>query len=466
MKKIRLGFVPAHREPFDENWAEAMRKRCLDSFAGIEGVEIIVPDKKLTKNGCVRNDDEAEKTIALFAEKGIDGLLIGTMTFGDEVAALSVASAFQDLPILLFGTKEGPFTADGGRRSDSFCGTLSVSSGLHRRQIPFVFGGLVFPEEEEFQLIVSDFVRVCSVCKGFIGARIGLVGPRPERFETCIFSEDELMRQFDQRVVPISIPDIMKMADPAGANAEEIKKIAAKIKKKADVSDVAKSTIGKMAGLEYALFTFAQDKKLSAMGVQCWNAMQEVYGISPCHVMGRLTDAGVMTSCEVDIYGALTMLFQYQAALGSTVPHFIDWTIKHQEMEDTFLAWHCGNGPASLACNADEVKLRYHSILGESLGIDRSQGTGEFQLKEGIVTLCRLQEHEGEFKMLITNGEAIHTDEKLRGSWSWVQVDDLDELYGTLIEEGFVHHASMIHGDYSEAIIDACSFLGIEPIVV
>ncbi|NLE09125.1 MAG: hypothetical protein GX631_07730, partial [Dehalococcoidales bacterium] len=286
MKKIRLGFVPAHREPFDENWAEAMRKRCLDSFAGIEGVEIIVPDKKLTKNGCVRNDDEAEKTIALFAEKGIDGLLIGTMTFGDEVAALSVASAFQDLPILLFGTKEGPFTADGGRRSDSFCGTLSVSSGLHRRQIPFVFGGLVFPEEEEFQLIVSDFVRVCSVCKGFIGARIGLVGPRPERFETCIFSEDELMRQFDQRVVPISIPDIMKMADPAGANAEEIKKIVAKIKKKADVSDVAKSTIGKMAGLEYALFKFAQDKNLSAMGVQCWNAMQEVYGISPCHVMG------------------------------------------------------------------------------------------------------------------------------------------------------------------------------------
>ncbi len=466
MDKVKIGFVPAHREPFDEMWAADMRKRCLQAFAGIDNLEIIVPDATLTRGGCVRDDKDAEKTIELFSEKNIDGLIIGTMTFGDEVSALAIASAFQDLPVMLFGTKEGDFTADGGRRSDSFCGTLSISSGLHRRQIPFIFGGLVFPEEEDFLDVMNDFVRVCSIYGGFIGAKVGLVGPRPERFETCIFSEDELMRQFNQRVVPISLPDIMKMADPAGENAEAIKKIVESIKQQANVSEIAAGTTAKIAGLEYALTKFAKDKNLSAMGVQCWNAMQEVYGLSPCYAMGRLTDQGIMTSCEVDIYGALTMLVQYLASLKCTVPHFIDWTIKHQEMEDTFLAWHCGNSPASLACNAKDVKVRYHSILGESLGIERSQGTGEFQLKEGTVTLCRLQEHEGEFKMLVTNGEAVHSDQQLRGSWSWIQVDDLDELYATLIDEGFVHHASMIHGDYSEAIIDACSYLGIEPVVV
>ena len=49
------------------------------------------------------------------------------MTFGDEISAVSVAEAL-DVPVLVFGTREGPFTADGGRRSDSFCGTLSVTS--------------------------------------------------------------------------------------------------------------------------------------------------------------------------------------------------------------------------------------------------------------------------------------------------------------------------------------------------
>jgi hypothetical protein len=68
--------------------------------------------------------------------------------------------------------------------------------------------------------------------------------------------------------------------------------------------------------------------------------------------------------------------------------------------------------------------------------------------------------------MLITTGEAVHADQELRGTWSWVRVDDLDELYGTLVSEGFVHHASLIHGDYTGSIQDACTYLGIEPVVV
>ena len=466
MENIKVGFVPAHREPFDEDWAAQMRKRCLDVISRVPQLEIIVPDEQLTSRGCVWDDQDAEKTIRLFQEKGIDGLMIGTMTFGDEVSALSLASAFQDLPVLLFGTKEGAFTADGGRRSDSFCGTLSISSGLYRRRIPFVFAGIVFPEEESFLESISDFVRVCSVVKGFIGARVGLVGPRPERFETCIFSEDAMIRQFKQRVVPTSLPDIMKRVAALRDNTPEIQKIRQEMKEQADLSALREETIRNIAGLEYALKQFAEEKGLSAMGVQCWTAMQEVYGISSCYAMGRLTDQGIMTSCEVDIYGALTMLVQYLASLATTPPHFIDWTIQHQESENIFLAWHCGNAPPSLACKGSGVAIRYHSILGESLGIERSMGTAEFHLRPGVVTLCRLVEHYGEFKMFITTGESIESDQSLRGSWSWVKVADLNKLYRTLVKEGFTHHASLIHGDYTQAIKDACEHLGIETVVI
>jgi L-fucose isomerase-like protein len=465
MDKVRIGFVPAHREPFDEEWAAKMRERCLKAFAKEKMVEIVVPDADMTRGGCVRNDADAEKVIALFREKEIDGLIIGTMTFGDEVSALSVAAAFSNRPIMLFGTKEGPFTSDGNRRSDSFCGTLSISSGLYRRHIPFNFAGIIFPEELDFMDNLDNFVRVCAVARGFVGARVGLVGPRPERFETCIFSEDALMGSFSQKVVPIDLADIMAQAG-ALENAAEIKKIVRKIKAEANLAAIDVKTVDKIAGLEYALAKFAKDKNLSAMGVQCWTAMQSVYGLSPCYAMGRMTDMGIMTACEVDIYGALTMLLQHLAALGKTVPHFIDWTIQHQKEADTFLAWHCGNAPPSLVSEPGKVDISYHSILGESLGVKRSRGTGEFQVKSGEVTLCRLQEHDGEFKMLVAIGNAVKSDEKLRGSWSWVKVPDLELLYSTLVEEGFVHHASMIHGDYTRAISDACEYLGIDVVEV
>jgi L-fucose isomerase-like protein len=465
METLKIGFVPAHREPFDEGWAAQMRKRCLDAFPKSTSFKIIVPDKKFTKLGCVRNNDEAERVITFFKEAGIDGLIIGTMTFGDEVSALAIASAFRDIPIFLFGTKEGPFTADGNRRSDSFCGTLSISSGLHRRKISFIFGGIIFPEEDRFKATINDFIRVCAIVRGFMDARIGLVGPRPERFETCIFSEDLLIRKFHQRVVPIDLADIMSKANSPN-NAPEIKTILKDIKAQANTAAADSDTIKKIAGLEYALSLFASENKLSAMGVQCWTAMQSIYGLSPCYAMGRMTDRGVMTSCEVDIYGALTMLIQYLAAMAETVPHFIDWTIQHQEKANNFLSWHCGNAPPSLVCKNGNVTLRYHSILGESLGIERSKGTGEFQLKAGEVTLCRLQEQDGQFKMLIARGKTEVAKQNLRGSWCWVEVPDLDLLYATLVKEGFTHHASLIHGDFIQPIKQACEYMGIQPVIL
>ena len=202
------------------------------------------------------------------------------------------------------------------------------------------------------------------------------------------------------------------------------------------------------------------------MGVQCWTAIQDVYGVSACYAMGRLTDQGIMTSCEVDVYGALTMLAQYLASLKTTPPHFIDWTIRHQQKENVFFAWHCGNAPPSLACEGCPVVLKHHSILGETIGLDRSVGTAEFQLRPGPVTLCRLVEYDGEFKMLVTKGEIEKADQDLRGSWSWVKVPNLDLLYRVIVEEGFIHHASMIHGDYVEPIADACKFLGIDAVVI
>jgi L-fucose isomerase-like protein len=465
MDKIRIGFVPAHREPFDEKWAAGMRKRCLEAFSKVPNLEIIVPDTKLTARGLVRDDKDAGKAIKLFRDRDIQGLIIGTMTFGDEVSALHIASTFNNLPLLLFGTKEGDFTAEGARLSDSFCGTLSISSGLYRRKISFAFPGIVFPEEADFLNSIADFTRVCAIVNGFVGARIGLVGPRPERFETCICNEDAMIQQFKQRVVPVSLLDIMQQVDK-GDNTVGMQRISQAMKKQADLSTLKARTTRNISALQYALGHFAEEKGLSAMSVQCWTSMQEVYGIASCWAMGRLTDQGIITSCEVDVYGSLTMLIQHLASFKNTPPHFVDWTIQHQQKENVFLSWHCGNAPPSLAAKGSDIKIGCHPILSLQLGNDNCMGTAEFQLKPGVVTLCRLTERDGKFKMLITNGKIVPSNQKLRGSWSWVQVPDLKKLYGTLVTQGFTHHASMVHGDYSQPIKQACDFMGIETVIV
>ncbi|HID10756.1 MAG TPA: hypothetical protein EYP17_05590, partial [Candidatus Latescibacteria bacterium] len=85
-ERIRLGFVPSHRVPFDEDWAVEMRRRSLKVLEGIEEVEVIAPGPDLTLGGLVRDDEDAEKVVRMFEEVGVEGLAIGTMTFGDEVS--------------------------------------------------------------------------------------------------------------------------------------------------------------------------------------------------------------------------------------------------------------------------------------------------------------------------------------------------------------------------------------------
>ena len=462
---VRIGFVPSHRSPFNKGWAIEMRGRVIKSIEeNIKEVELIYPDNKLTDGGLVTFKEDAEKVIELFKEKNIEGLIIGMMTFGEEMPNLLIAEAFSDIPIQVFGTKEGPFTEDGNRKSDSFCGTISTASGLMRRKIKFDFSGIYFPEEEEFISEVKKFARVVNAITGFKGMNIGLIGPRPAPFETCAINEVNLIEKFRIKVIPYSLLKVK--ADMGNVGEGDIKEIADEIEKFYDCELVDSKTIAKFAKLEYVLRKYAEEENLSGFGIQCWTAIQEEIGLSPCITMGRLTDSGIMCACEVDIYGAITMVIQYLLTAGQNAPHFVDWTIQNQENENVFLAWHCGNAPVSLRCSTCRPKINTHSVLGWQIGYDKSYGTAEFQLKEGTLTINRLGEVDGKYRMLSTTGKAIPDSRVLRGSWKWVEVKDLKKLYRTVIEEGFVHHASIIYDDLRKEMNLFCKFAGIDIIEV
>jgi L-fucose isomerase-like protein len=461
MKKIRLGFVPSHRYPFDEDWAIGMRRRCLSAFKSIDSIETVVPSVGLIHNGLVRDDVGARATIDLFAKQGVQGIILGTMTYGDEISAASVAEAL-DLPVLVFGTREGPFAEDGSRRSDSFSGTLSLTSALHRRRIPHIFMGTIWPEDTAFARWVLAFARACAAVNGFLGARIGMFGLRPERVETSLINEVALVQRFRQRVVNIPLSEVFASANARPQGDHRVLATLNEIKREADCRACSEGALLKAARLELALRECFRERELSAAALSCWRDMQEVYGICACLTLSRLTQEGMMTSCEADVYRALTMLVQYLASLRTTVPCLIEWAIQHQELENVFLAWHCGNASASLAADPDAIVVREESIMSRIVGPERAQCAIEFQLKPGMVTLCSLAECEGEFKMLITRGEVIRSADELRGTWGWVKVPDLAGLHRTLAEQGFTNHASMVHGDIADAVEAFCKFVGIQ----
>lgn len=468
--RVTLGLVPLHRYPFDEKWAVELKNRFIESIEKnfSNYVDLVYPTETDTKMGLVTDDDDAEKVVKMFREKSVDGIVLITLTFGDELAGAYVAERFREKPIMIFATKEPPVLPGGFRRSDSFCGTLSLASALYRRKIPSLFGGIVFPEDKEFVEKMEKFLRTVNIIKNFVGARIGAIGPRPERFETVTYNEAKMAEKYKQRVVQVELLEVIEETGKLKDDDPEVVETLNDMAKKANLSELPEQfrekILLKLAKLEVILRRKIKEKGLNALAFRCWTEIQKYYGISPCYVLGRLTDSGVLSACEVDIYGALTMMMQYAATLGKNPPFFVDWTIRHPEKPNVFLAWHCGNMPPSLC--AGNCKLKYHSIMYRDVGEENSYGTLEGKIKPGIVTISRLVEYDGEFKLFITRGRMLEEEGPFRGSWVWVEVDDLDKVYRTLIEEGFVHHASIIHGDYVEVLANAAKLLGIKTVIV
>ena len=466
---INIGFTPSHRNLFDVEWAIEMRSRTIKALSKIlkEDVDFIFPDKSLTPGGLVRSEEDANKVINLFKDKDIKGLIIGTMTFGEELPVLTIAEEFRKLPIFLFGTKEGPFKEDGKRSSDSFCGTISISSGLHRRGMKFEFGDIYFPEEKNFSDDISSFIKVCTAYEKFIGARIGQIGVKPSPFETCAINEANLIKKFNQRIVTYSLLGLYNDLNNINDSDKKVIDIVNEINSKADTTLVPKDILKKLAKLEICISEFVERENLVAISFQCWPDIQQILGISICMTLGRLTEKGLIAACETDIHGAISMFNQYFISLKKKVPHFIDWTIMNQQNKNIFLAWHCGNAPMCLSHS--KPIIRSHYAFDKMFNNKKSFATGEFQLKDGPVTINRLVEYDGDFKMLSVNGvsKIISDDiEKIRGSYSWIEVPNLKKLYRTIIEEGFTHHASMIYGDIDKEIKNLCKFLGIKIISI
>lgn len=476
---VRLGYIPSYRRY--SPWCEQMRRESLKALGSIPGIELVAPlvgppdsagdaSQGVIPRGAVHTLDEAEIIADYFAQKKIDGLVICPLDFGDERSSAKLAELLR-VPVMLYATKEPPAQDDPSlaRMSDSYCGNLSIASALYRRKIPFHYAGIYSPGEEELVREAGRFARAVAVVKGLFGARIGQVGVRPPTFETVGYSEAALAAKFQQNIIYASLSNIVDAANSLADDDPAIVALVAQIQNSVQQVTVAKEHLVRAAKIEHALIQFWEENGLSAMTAQCWPSIQRLMQLSVCAVYGRLTQRHMLTACENDVLGALSMLISHRAALGETLPHFVDWTIQHRQNPNWLLAWHCGNAPPCLAADSSQTALRSRLDMRGDLPADPDDtmaGLYQFQLKAGAVTFCRLAEYDGHWKMLIAQGRIVPSDETLAGTWSWVQVADHERLYRTLVEEGFIHHASMIHGDQRAVLAQACKFLDIEPIVV
>ena len=460
LKKAKIGFIPANRGFFSDKLAAKMRSQTLKVLRDA-GATVVAPSAKDTKVGCVESLEEAVKVGKMFREKGVDGIVVSAVNFGDEQGvALTIKEADLAVPILIAGCQEEEALTPTTERRDSFCGLLSIGEAIRQIGLPYSVPEIPIcsPTDPSFAATAERFIAVVRVVNGVRKARYGQVGARPDAFWTCRYSEKAL-QEIGPTVVSLDLSEVFAAVRAMPTNAA-VKRIMGEMTNTIDCSAVDDEVLAKIAKFEIVLKNFVREAQLDALGVQCWTSIQANLGICACTTMSRLDDRGIPAACEADIMGALSM---HALQLASGGPSCLaDWNNLHNDDGELVNCWHCGVFPTSWA--KGKPKMGCQEIIASTTGRENAMGVVEFVMKDGPVTLCRAtQDNEGYPKVMLAEGVVEPNKAKTFGGYGWVRLPGLDRLYKDVLLRHFPHHVAMNRSRVGNVLWEAFgNYLGFE----
>ncbi len=449
MKKIKIGFAPTRRSIFSApdavKFANLTRDRLRE--LGVEFVDIT----DINDEGLLYQECDRIKIRDKFRSAGIDGLFLLHGNFGTEYECARLAKEM-GVPVLLWGPRDERPEPNGVRLRDTQCGLFATGKVLRRFGVPFTYVTNCRLTDPEFARGIKTFLAVCSVVKTFRNIRILQIAPRPYDFWSTMCNEGELLEKFNVQLAPIPMPELTAEMKRVKSQGVEVPKTVSYCRSCMNI-EVKEDELENVAALKVAMKNLAEKYGCNAIAIQCWNELQHEIGIMPCAANSMLNEEGIPTVCETDIHGAITALMVEAASLEEKRSFFADWTVRHPDNENGELLQHCGPWPISVA--REKPSITY------PLAFDYP-GAVAAEAKHGQVTLARFDGDNGEYSLLLGNAKGIDGP-YTKGTYLWVEVENLKRLESKIVEGPYIHHCVGIHEDVVPILYEACKYIGVKP---
>ena len=444
---VKIGIAPTRRNIFSKD--EALRLKS-DIYKRLDDLGVSYVDiDDINDEGLLIGEDTVDRIIEKFSREKVDALFFPHVNFGTEDLVCKVAKAI-DVPVLIWGPRDGDPTEEGYRLTDSQCGLFATGKVLRRFKVPFNYMTNCRIEDEVFERGIKVFQAVANVVKEFKNTRILQISTRPSDFWTMMCNEGELLERFGIQIVPIAMPELTKRVKEIEKDTDKTEKVIHYIKENMTIC-MTEEKLATVAALKVAMSEFAKEKKCSVIAIQCWNALQDEIGIMPCAANGLLTDEGLPVVCETDIHGAITSVLMQAAAIDQPI-FFADWTLRDTKNDNGELLQHCGNFPPSLARGERKIGTPF---VFES----QCPGAVAEELKRGDISLARFDGDNGEYMMLA--GKAKVVDGQYNDvSFGWIEVENWPLLERKLVEGPYVHHCVGVYKDVMAVLYEAERYLG------
>jgi L-fucose isomerase-like protein len=454
---LTFGVIVGTRGFFSPKLASDGRRKLLAKLEGLGFKTVILPENA-TPTGAVETLADAQKCARLFNDHRyeMDGIIVSLPNFSDELGiANALDQANLDMPILVHAEDDENDKVDIEHRRDAFCGKLSVCNNLHQYSIPFTDTTYhtCKVDSEVFTCDLNFFSRVCTVVQGLSHARIGQVGARPAAFNTVRASE-KLLQATGITVVPVDLSEIFFAAEKLGDTEASVKAKVGEMREYGAIpAAIPTNNVLRNAKLCLTLDRWIADHDIDACAVQCWTAVQTVYGCAACTGMSMLGNRLIPSACEVDVAGAVSM---YALTLASGQPSALaDWNNNFGENREMCVATHCSNFPRNFV--GAPIEIANLDVLGASLGYDRSFGAIKGKVAAGPMTFFRMDTDDtaGTIRAYLGEGEFTNNPYDMAGGIAVCRVPNLQTLMKHMCKSGFEHHVGMARSHCADVIAEA-----------
>ena len=274
----------------------------------------------------------------------------------------------------------------------------------------------------------------------------------PDGFVTCLFDADTIQQLFGLKILQLELnQDVFPLAREI--DTSHIDNIQAQLNQKVTGLDELdpKATRGTL-GVYAALGQIAEGKEIGGFAVRCWPEFFTELGCAACGAMSMLSDEMIPCSCEADVNGTITQMVLQSISGG---PAFGTDIVSVDDERDSIVIWHCGLAPLSMADPEEPKGVTIHSNRTLPLLF-------EFTLKPGPVTVARLTESSGDYRLVVGRAEVIRGPKSFSGTSGLLRFNrPAREVLEIILTEGLEHHISITFGDYTDVLATFAKLLEI-----
>jgi len=435
---VRVGLVPLARTTFDialaTQVATQVRARLQETDLTVTGPEDLVTDM-----------DQVREVTQELADDPPDLLLVLQATFADSTMVMHLAERV-DAPLLLWAVPEAP---TGGRlRLNSFCGINLAGHALTRggHRYDYVYAA---PDDPDALAPVRTLALAGRARRRLRRARIGRVGENPTGFEPCQVNPEALKRRFGLQVVQLDLDQVFQSA--RAVPDEKVDAVFQDLNARLEnLEQLDPSASRRTLSAYWALRQFAEQERLDGLAVRCWPEFFTELGCAACGAMSMLSDELTPCSCEADVNGTITQLI-LQSLSGE--PAFGSDLVAMDTDKDRSVLWHCGLAPLSMADPTVPPRGTIHSNRKLPLLM-------EFPLKPGRITIARLSEATGDYRLVVGGGEILRAPLSFSGTSGVLRFDrPAAQVLDTILQEGLDHHFCLTYGDYVSSLLALAEML-------